>query len=59
MRHYFEIDGQSMHVDMNCKHPERQDNTCPISSSDCGSCKHCEATMSAKDWFDLYKSVLK
>lgn len=40
-------------VNFSCSHPELKHNTCPTGYGDCGSCKHCTATLSAPDFFEL------
>ena len=54
MTHYFSLNnGKEIAVDINCNHPELENNTCPTGTGDCANCEFCNATMSARDFFAL------
>ena len=60
MTHYMKLtNGKEIAVDINCNHPELENNTCPTGTGDCANCGSCKVTMNAIDFFTLKENEFK
>lgn len=57
MKHYFDVKGHEMTVEIGCHHPAIENNTCPTGYGDCASCIYCKVEMTAVDFFKLNPKV--
>lgn len=49
MDHYIRRGGRTIKVTFGCGHPDIENNTCPLRTGECSSCKWCEAIMKGSD----------
>lgn len=57
MTHYWKINGIHVEASVSCTHPDLENNTCPIRTSPCASCKYCRVSVKAPDFFAVMDSL--